>query len=64
MLYELNIMLILTVTCMMAHSISTGHNAPINVMPHYHIYGLRWGKVGICTLGKYKSQPTGATMLV
>ena len=39
--------------------------ASINVlMPHYHIYGLRWGEVGICTLGKYKSQCTGATMLV
>ena len=22
--------------------------APINVMPHYPRYGLRWGKVGIC----------------
>ena len=37
---------------------------PINVMPHYHIHGLRWGKVGICTLGKYKSQSTGAAVLV
>jgi len=29
--------------------------APINVMPHYHRYGMRWGKVRICThqLGKY-----------
>ena len=38
--------------------------APINVMPHYHLHGLRWGKVGICTLGKYKSQLTGAAVLV
>jgi len=21
------------------------HNAPINLMPHYNRYGLRWGKV-------------------
>ena len=40
------------------------YNAPINVKPHYHIYGLRWGKVRICTMQKYKSPPTGATMLV
>ena len=36
--------------------------APINVKPHYHIYGLRWGKVGICTLAKYKSLINGPTM--
>ena len=36
--------------------------APINVKPHYHIYGLRLGKVGICTLVKYKSPPTAPTM--
>ena len=41
-----------------------GSYAPINVMPHYHIHGLRWGKVSICTLGKYKSQLTGAAVLV
>ena len=36
--------------------------APINVKPHYQIYGLRSRKVGICTLAKYKSAPMAPTM--
>jgi len=34
-------------------------NAPINVMPHYHRYGIRWGKMGICIPENYNSPPTG-----
>ena len=33
--------------------------APINVMPDYHKYGLRWGQMGICILENYNSPPTG-----
>ena len=39
-------------------------NAPINVKPHYLIYGVRSGKVGIRTLAKYKSLPTAPTHFV
>ena len=39
-------------------------NAPINVMPHYHRYGLRWGKVGICIPENYNAPPTGGVQLV
>ena len=39
-------------------------NAPINVKPHYHRYGLGWGKVGICILENYNSPPTGGAKLV
>jgi len=40
------------------------NNAPINVMPHYHMYGLRWEKVGICILENYNSPPTGEALVV
>ena len=35
--------------------------APINVMPHYHRYGLRWGRVG---LENYNSPPTGEVLVI
>jgi len=38
--------------------------APINVMPHYHRYWLRWGKVGICILENYNSQPAGEALVL
>jgi len=33
-------------------------------MPHYHKYGLRWGKVGICILENYNSPPTGEALVL
>ena len=39
-------------------------NAPINVIPHYHRYGLRWGKVGICIPVNYNSPPTGEVLAI
>jgi len=38
------------------------NNAPINVMPHYHRYGLRWEKVGVCIPENYNSPPTGEVL--
>ena len=39
-------------------------NAPINVMPDYHRYRLRWGQVGISILENYNSPPTGEARAV
>jgi len=39
-------------------------NAPINVMPHYHRYGLGWGKVRICISENYISPPTGEVLAI
>jgi len=39
-------------------------DAPINVMPHYHRYRLRWGKVGIYNSENYNSPPIGEVQLV
>jgi len=33
-------------------------------MPHYHRYGLRLGKVGICILENYNSPPAGEALVV
>ena len=44
--------------------VNTTSNAPINVMPHYPRYGLRWGKVGICTPENYNSPSTGEVLAI
>jgi len=33
-------------------------------MPHYHWYGPRWGKVGICIPENYNSPPTGEGLAI
>jgi len=33
-------------------------------MPHYHRYGLRWGKIGICISENYNSPSTGELLAI
>jgi len=46
------------------NSIRPKYNAPINVMPHYPRYGMRWGKVGICIPVNNNSPPTGEVLAI
>ena len=40
------------------------NNAPINLMPHYHRYILRWGKMRICIPDNYNSPHTGEVLVI